>query len=243
MKKLREKKGFTIDEVILSIAIFAAIALPLFSVFVQSVKTDVKADAVLNANYISQDYIEKLDAKTYVQALTDRPNAVAVGGYKLSAQILPFGTVNSLFSGFCGYVHVIMNEDGTMLAVMPDGKWQLFGSVPSSISLSVSGGAYTFTCGYNTIAGNIGYSYCAMLINAMKKPSATLASVTVDTNCNAVHYCKNLHENDITITGTHETYSNIISGAASLIYVKASVYDASSSLIASSESYFNIKNW
>lgn len=243
MKKLSEKRASTLIEVIISIAIFAAIALPLFSVFVQSMKTDRKSSDVLSANYISQDYIEKLDALKYYSALNSKPTGTAVGGYTLSAEIKPYGAANSFFSNPCGYVHIIMYEDGKMLAVMPDGKWNLFTGIPTSMSLSISCGTYTFKGGLTTITGSIAYTYCAMLINATHKPDGTPSSITLGTNCKATYYCKRLCKNDITITGSYETYENDIVGDTSLIYVKAKVYDPASALVASSEGYVNIKNW
>ncbi len=243
MKKLCCKKAFTLIEIILSIAIFAAIALPLFSVFVQSIKTDRKAYDVLSANYIAQGYLEKLDASTYVEALTDKPSGRESDGYYLTASIRPYGTVSSQFDGKCGYVHLIMNDDGSMLSVMPDGKWHVFSSVPSSISIAISGGSYSFTGGYTTITGSLDYGYCAVLVNAMNKPSTSTTAITLGSNCKAVHYCRTLHESDITFTGSYETFKNMIEGKTSLIHVIASVYDSKSELVASSTGYINIKNW
>jgi prepilin-type N-terminal cleavage/methylation domain-containing protein len=243
MKKLRETRGLTLVEVIVSIAIFAAIALPLFSVFVQSIKTDKASVDVLNANYIAQDYIEKLDGATYKQALEERPSGTAVGNYRLSAVIKPYGT--SPFGSACGFAHINLSSDGTMLAVMPDGKWSFFASLPSTISLSLSGSNYTFKGGSITLTGNVGYGYCAVVINATKKPVDTKTTITLGTNCKAAYYCKELIKNDITIdgTGSQETYTNNIIGDKSLVYVKASVYDSSSKEVAFSESYIHIKNW
>jgi prepilin-type N-terminal cleavage/methylation domain-containing protein len=243
MKKLRGNSAFTIIEVIVSIAIFAAIALPLFSVFVQSIKTDVKASDVLNANYIAQDYIEKLDSVTYSQALQNKPNKAVKGDYTLSADILPYGTAaKSFFGGPCGYAQLIISAGGSMLAVMPDGKWYVFGSVPSPITFSISGGTYTFKGGSSkTITGSISWGYCAVLINAVN--NASTASVTVGANCKAAYYCKDANAGNITINGANETYKNTSDGNTSLIYVKASVYDSSGAVAAFSESYTDIKNW
>ena len=94
-------------EVIISIAIIATIALPLLSIFVQSIKTDRAANDVLNANYISQDYIERLDALTYLSALGSVPNHAETGDYYLSASITPYGTVNGLFDTSCDYAHLV----------------------------------------------------------------------------------------------------------------------------------------
>jgi len=243
---LREKRALTLVEVVVSIAIFAAVALPLLTVFGQSVKTDKAASDVLNANYICQDYLEKLDTLTYPQALSGLPSASPKNGYYLTASIRPYGTANSLFSGQCAYVHLIMYEDSKMLAVMPDGKWNLYGSVPSTMSFGLSGVNYTFTGGGVTKTGTSPYGYCAVIINAMKKPSATTATVTLGgADCKAVVYCKENHTADITVTGSCEKFENIISGGTSLIYVSASVYVLASDTkpVSKTESYIKIKNW
>lgn len=246
MKRLRGKKAMTLVEVVVSIAIFAAISLPLLSVFGQSVKTDKAASDVLNANYISQDYLEKLDSSTYYDALNSLPSASPKNGFFLTASITPYGTVNSLFSGQCGYAHLVMYEDGKMLAVMPDGKWKLFNSVPSSMSLSLTGSSYSFTGGSTTLTGTCSYSYCALLINAMKKPSATTSAVTFGAaNCKAVVYCAKDHKSDITVPLSSMIVENIISGDTSLVRVSSSVFVLSTDAkaVSTSESYINIKNW
>lgn len=243
MKMLFNKRGVTIVEAILSIAIFAAIALPLFSVFVQSVKTDRKAYDVLNANYISQGYLEKLDVLTYPEILNGRPQNIKIGDYYLTAEVEPYGSVGSLFPGECSYLHIIMNANKSMLAVMPDGKSRLFTTVPSAISLSISAGGYSFTGGHTTITGSLEYGFCAMLVNAMKKPADVSTSISLGTDCKAAHYCPALHENDIMFTGSCETYVNIIDGKTSLIRVSASVYDPASKEVAESQACISVKNW
>ncbi len=244
MKRCFNKKAFTIVEVVVSIAIFAAIALPLFSVFVQSIKTDRKAYDVLNANYISQGYIEKLDAMTYAQALSAKPTLEEYEGYYLSASIKPHGASGALFDEPCGFAHIIMNADGGMLAVMPDGKWHEFASVPSSISLQITSGWYSFTGGYTTLTGELDYGYCAMLINAMNKSAATTSSVTLGAGCKALYYCPTLHEDDISFSGSYETYANMINPLESLIHVSAAVYASASDeeAVATSEGYISINN-
>ncbi len=245
MKKLLEKKAFTLIEVVLAIAIFAAIALPLFNVFVQSVKTDRISNDVLNANYISQDYIEKLDATIYQQALNDCPDRVSVENYYLTASIRPYGTFNSMFVGQCSYAHLVMYEEGGMLAVMPDGKWHAFESVPENITLSVSSGTYSFTGDYTTITGISSYNYCAMLIDGMLKPSETTTTITLGSSCKAVVYCQKNHFNDFVINGDSQVYEDIMAGTTSLVYVGAFVYNTadSTTAVAVSEGYINIKNW
>jgi hypothetical protein len=80
-----------------------------------------------------------------------------------------------------------------------------------------------------------------MLINAINNSST--AAVTLGANCKAAYYCKDTNAGNIAIAGSQEIYKNSTTGATSLIYIKASVYDASGAVVASSESYADIKNW
>lgn len=240
MKKLLNQKAYMLIEVLLAITIFAAIALPLMSVFLQSVKTDKAARNVLNANYISQDYIEKLDGQTYLQALAAIPDREPVDGYYLSAEIQPYGNAESL----CAYAHLVMLSSGKMLAVLPDGKWRLYDSVPDEISMSVSSGQYTFVCAGNSVSGAAGAGQCTVIVNAMQKASGVSPGLTLDANCTAVIYCRSEDAGDIRISGTGINHSDIISGETSLIHVTASVYNSADGTqpIAISEAYINIRN-
>ncbi|MGI5850249.1 MAG: type II secretion system protein [Christensenellales bacterium] len=245
LRQLRGKSAFTLIEILLAVSIIAAIALPLLSVFLQSIKTDQAAKNVLNANYIAQDYIENLDKTIYPLALSQLPELSEIDHYFLSAKIKPYGTANVLFSGPCSNAHAVLYEDGTMLAVFPDGKWHLFDTVPSEIALSVSEGVYTFSGGGTFITGPVEVINCALMINAMQKPSGITMTVTLGRNCKALHYCLENHADDISILGSSETYADIITGDTSLVHVTAYVFDsiASSQPISVSESYINIKNW
>lgn len=245
MKRLLSKRAFTLLETLLSIAIIAAIALPLMSVFLQSVKTHQAARGVLSANYISQDYVEKLDTTFYEDALSNKPTRVLVGSYYLSASIQPYGTAASMFTDACEYAHLVFYADGRMLAVMPDGKWRMYAAVPASASISAGGGMYSFSAGTTTFSGNMSNANCAVVINAMEKPSGSECSITLSTTCKALRFCKEYDADDITISGTEETYYDLVAGDASLIHVKTYVYETANSddPVAVGESYINIKNW
>ena len=245
MKRLLSKRAFTLLETLLSIAIIAAIALPLLSVFLQSVKTNQAAKGVLSANYISQDYIEKLDTTIYENALADKPSRVLVNGYYLSVSIKPYGTAASMFTDACEYAHLVFYADSRMLAVMPDGKWHMYSSIPASISISAGGGTYSFSGGSTTLSGSMQSSDCAVVINAMAKPSGSACTVTLSATCKALRYCKEDDEDNITVIGEGETYCDLLTGDSSLIHVKTYVYEtaAASDPVAVGESYIGINNW
>ena len=244
MKKRMRQKGFTLIEVLLSIAIFAAIALPLMSVFLQSAKTDNAARDVLNANYIAQDYIETLNTKTYYEALGSVPTLEAHGGYYLTATLQPYGNAKSMFSSSCVYTHLIMRSNGSVLAVLPDGKWRLFSTLPSSISLSVSSGKYTLNCSGVTVTGSAAYNNCALIVNAMKKTAGGSTSITLGASCQAIVYCTSGNKSTITVAGTSQYHSDIIAADTSLIKVTAKVYDSANKTtpMSTTEAYLNIKN-
>ena len=239
---VKDKRAFTLIEVILSIVLIALITLPLMSIFLQSVKTDRAAKGVLNANYISQDYVEKLDAQTYRQALSSRPVYHQVGEYYLTATIEPYGTADSHNTG---YVHLIIYDNSTMLAVLPDGGWQVLGSVPDTISISVVDGVCTLTCGTDVLTGEIKFSNCVLIINAIQKTSSDVSNVSLGTGCKAILYCQDRHDDDFVFSGTSETYMDLMTGETSLVHITTRVYEqpADPEPIAVAESYISIKNW
>ena len=95
-KKIFNRRGFGLLETVIAIAILAAIALPLLNIFVQSAQVDELAMGVLNANYISQDYTEKLDTMTYDEVLADVPYRRQVDSYYLTAVIKPYGAAGNV---------------------------------------------------------------------------------------------------------------------------------------------------
>lgn len=244
IKLLKNKHAFSLLEVIISIALIAAVSLPLLTVFSQSIKTDRAANDVLNANYISQNYIERLDADTYASALVNRPQYMPSGNYYLSAEITPYGTTSGLFNEACDYAHLVCFDNEKMLAVMPDGQWRIFSTMPDDISLETNGYNYTATFGSTVITGSMAHTNCALLINAMKKVSSSTSTITL-TGCKAVLYCRMTAVADITIAGASETYVDMITGDTSLIHVKTYIYDVPNgeNAVATAESYINIRNW
>jgi len=234
----RNNKAFTLIEVILAVAIFAAVALPLLTVYVQSFKVDTAARHVLNANYISQQYIEKLDAATYPQALSNLPNKQAQGGYYLSATVTPHGADGGAF------VHLVSLSGGSLLAVLPDGTWRLFGSVPSNISVSFSGSQCTLNCDGTSLTGTADASSGTVIVNAMNlagvSPGISLGG------CKAVIYCTSANADLVRIvSGEGDKYPDMFKGDTSLVHVTARVYQTANAAqaLAQSEAYINIRNW
>ena len=61
MKK-KANQGFSLVEVVIAIAILAIVALPLFSAFAQSAKTNAKARKIMNATNLAQNIVEEIKA-------------------------------------------------------------------------------------------------------------------------------------------------------------------------------------
>ena len=251
MKKLVfGKRAFTLIETLLAISLFAAIALPLLTVFLQSAKADRAARDVMNANYISQNYIEQLDVKSYKEALQGKLKMELINGYYLTATVEPYGNAGkSLFTTPCVYVHLIILNSGNMMVGLPDGKWQEFSPNSGSfggVSVSISGGSYTFKCGSTTVTGSSNYSNCAVIINASNKSTGDISSINVTqgATCKALVYCSSAQASKITVSGTSQFFKDTIAGKTSLLRVKASVYQKNSDTkpLAVSEAIISIRN-
>lgn len=63
-KKLQKKKGFTIIEVLISLAVFAVIVIPISLILMQGVTTNKKAEQKQQAMMIAQDIFETLKGYT-----------------------------------------------------------------------------------------------------------------------------------------------------------------------------------
>ena len=57
----------------------------------------------------------------------------------MTAKIQPYGSVANESGTHNSYSHIIVYSDGSMMAVMPDGKWAVFASVPSEITFGTLG--------------------------------------------------------------------------------------------------------
>ena len=77
--KTKANQGFSLVEVIIAIAILAIVALPLFSSFAQSVKTNAKAREIMNATNLAQNVVEdiKADGALAYTGLTE----IGIGAY------------------------------------------------------------------------------------------------------------------------------------------------------------------
>lgn len=87
-KRLRNNKGFTLVEVILSVAIFGIIVIPLSTAFSQSIRINASARDRLAANQLAQQYLEQEYAQDYIVPGTRTDNAVVAGvNYTVQTQV------------------------------------------------------------------------------------------------------------------------------------------------------------
>lgn len=247
---IKNKKGVSLVEVVLAVAIFAVTAMSLLGVYLQAVKTDVAARKVLDANYITQDYIEHLDTQTYEGALYDiRDNhPKELDGRYLSAAIKPHGAAGSPIAS---YMHALFLPGNRMLAVMPDGQWWVYSNA-TTIAVNVGDdGSYTFRVNSTAVrSGTAGNRYCALIVNAMHMPDDISLTVNMTgSGCEAAAYCTNGNQSRVTLSGIplsrQQKHIDVIAGDSSLIHVTVRVYDAPAggAPVAESEAYIPIKNW
>jgi len=232
-------------EIVVAIAMVATIALPLLTVFLQSAKADHASNNLLNANYISQNYVERLDGMTYMQALQNLPNREQVGDYYLTAKIRPYGPAFDAFETSYNYAQIVYFDDGSVLTVMPDGKWRLLEEAPTYYSLLVSEYGYYFSGGGTDHVGSCDANKCLLQINAMERTQTEEVTISFDYGIKSVLYCKQHHADDFSFSHENETYKDMTDGSESMIYVETKVYETASAErpVASYEGYIYIKNW
>ncbi len=245
MRKLFSKKGLGLLETIIAIGILAAVALPLLSIFVQSAKTDEKARAMLNANYICQNYTETLETQTYGEALANAPYLQEVDGYYLTAKIQPYGSAANETATQNSYSHIIVYSNGSMMAVMPDGQWATFSSVPSDITYGTSGASYTFSAGSTSISGSLEHSNCVVTINAMQQTDAVSVSIGTASNYKTILYSQSYYTDNYVLSGSNVVIEDLLTQDDSLVHVSTYIYEDSfsSDVVTSVESYLTLKNW
>ncbi len=131
-----------------------------------------------------------------------------------------------------------------MLAVMPDGKWQLYNAIPAQISIEISGGFYSFAGDDLALTGTSAYNNCVLVINAMKMPQGHAPQVNLGTGCKAVVYCTSANAAFIVLSGEGIKHKDVIRGDKSLVRVTSRVYDSftATTPIAQSEAYITIRN-
>lgn len=123
--KTKANQGFSLVEVIIAIAILAIVALPLFSSFAQSAKTNAKAREIMNATNLAQNIVEEIKADGVIaysgltqigtSSYTDVPisDTLTMGGKQYYAKVtispsteaindepvFPFKGINPAFDG------------------------------------------------------------------------------------------------------------------------------------------------
>ncbi len=67
----KSKKGYTLIEVILSIAILAMIVVPFSGLFLSTTRTNSRAEDMLNANQLAQEYMERYRALSTINSANE----------------------------------------------------------------------------------------------------------------------------------------------------------------------------
>ena len=137
-----------------------------------------------------------------------------------------------------------MRSDGSMLAILPDGKWRLFSSIPASITVTVSSSQYSLNCSGTIITGSAGNTNCAVIVNAMKKKTGISPTITLGTTCKALIYCTTANKGDMTFSGTTQYNCDLLTATTSLVHVTASVYESQTATkpLSVSDAYINLRN-
>lgn len=70
IKKMRDNKGFTLLEIVITIGILGIIVIPIFSLFVNTAKTNAMAEDKIQATMIAQKYMEKIKSSKSIEEVS-----------------------------------------------------------------------------------------------------------------------------------------------------------------------------
>lgn len=160
------RKGMTLIEIIVAVAILAIIAAPMLSLFATSTKNTVLSEYITASSYLSQAEMERLIKLDYLSLLAESRNFCDPATNELILKYAPDGsypqigyTIRMIPSGVhddlltagtkSQYIQfLIYNKDGlsntTMSLFYPDGRSEIIESIGTTLKLSaVTTSGYT----------------------------------------------------------------------------------------------------
>lgn len=223
---LKNKKGLTLVEVLISLFILAFIMGPILAIYVQSITLNKQSECIMDANYLNQKVTEELYTKTYEEALDSQHTKVSSGDYFTSLKIEPYGTNEDLFGSPPCYFHIVFTDEGGLYLCTPDGNYSIFDTAPSNITIHTTANTYICDTGGSSLSGSKrSTAPCAVIVNMMYKPASVNLSLELHGNCTAVVYCTNANESDVTIAGDKTIFRGLKKGDKSLIIATVDIYN------------------
>lgn len=184
LRILRNKKGFSLIEMLVTLFIIAFVLVAIMSVFVQSIQTRGKGETVTKANAAAQKFTESLYAKTLPEILPLQSTLASYENLYKTFKVTPQGTV----SGAAAYVQIIIDSAGKSTVVGPDGKYMLPKKV-ATITMTATSTTYSLVCDSTTITGSKASGKLVVLVYAMDKPASDAMTINLVAGTDVYHYC------------------------------------------------------
>lgn len=111
-RELKNDKGFTLLELVVSIALLALIVGALLSAFTFSTKTNIKSSAIVDEGYLAQEWMEKIYDLSKTKTLTELADALLAEGFPYFEWGVPadYYTFQADKDGYHVYITIKLKE-------------------------------------------------------------------------------------------------------------------------------------
>nr|WP_197714789.1 prepilin-type N-terminal cleavage/methylation domain-containing protein [Maliibacterium massiliense] len=134
----RNKRGFTLIEVLVAVAILAILIVPLLSLFAQSASNGNHADAIVRATFSAITVLEERNALTYEALLAHASDTQGQGNLRIVTTLSPYGSADALAGAADpAYLHVVL-RDTYALVLCPDGAALRYDYPAGDMTLNVT---------------------------------------------------------------------------------------------------------
>jgi prepilin-type N-terminal cleavage/methylation domain-containing protein len=184
LRNLRNKKGFSLIEMLITLFIIAFVLTAVMAIFVQSIQTRGSGEILTNANAAAQKFTESLYAKTLQDILPLQTTLSPYEDLYKTFKATPQGTV----SGAAAYVQIVIDSNGKCTVVGPDGKYML-PKLVNTITMTAASTTYSLVCDSTSFTGSKPAGKLVALIYGMDKPASDKVTINLVAGMEAYKYC------------------------------------------------------
>lgn len=224
-KALKNNKGFSLVEILVTIFIIAFVMASLMGVFVQAATTQSTSESLTRAEAVAQQFTESLYNMTYESVLAKKAEKFAYKGYYLTFALEPSGGDKAGLNN-ASYVHIIYTGS-KCIVVGADGKSAVCATVPNNIAITATGTGYAVNYESGSISGTKSLGTLIVLINTMNKSTSSNKNVSLGADTTGFYYCTSTNAAEVAVTGSCTTYKQLFHADKSLIRAKVSAYKKS----------------